>query len=532
MARVDEQALARGLPDRRERGRYFTPAALAQFVVERASAHLPQPGVVIDPACGAGAFLSAAAERWPHAPLHGLELSVEAAAECRRRLPGAQVAVGDALRGGWEAVCAGIPTGATELWLGNTPYNGTSAALRDPALYARLQALLPAALPPGTSLRDDYAFFLLLAQRRLVGRRGVLAFVTSASLLDAFLYAPVRAELLRGLHLEEVVELGAGAFEDTRVRTCVTVWTSPGEPGTARYRRRREEGPFSAAQLGPAVAFAPNAPDFLLRPPDAEALRLDATWRARGEPLSRLVPVSFPGLKTRFDELLVDASARHLTERVSAFLDCARAGSEAALRQFARDWAIPPRCWVKLEQLAGAARRQGVTYDPTCVRDFFRYAGARHRGHVPDTARAFCYLDRRLIPRGDHRFRGSYDPHAHPFKLVFNARELPLAAAVVDRAGCVPAHRHARFAPLYVPQSLWTDGLPSLRKPASGPDVVNLSERGRAWAHARGGPEAAFRALSEFINSARVQTAWAPALGASRELWIPLEELTPRANPV
>src|SRR5262249_54083503 len=144
------------------------------------------------------------------------------------------------LRGGLAALLARVPEGAFELWIGNPPYNGTSPVLKEPQAYAALRRLLPErfALPPGTSLRDDYAFFLLLAARRLQETRGALAFVTSATLLDAFLYAPVRQALLETLELREVLELGAGAFEGTRVRTCVSAWASRGEGGPTRYRAR------------------------------------------------------------------------------------------------------------------------------------------------------------------------------------------------------------------------------------------------------------------------------------------------------
>jgi hypothetical protein len=59
-------------------------------------------------------------------------------------------------------------------------------------------------------------------------------------------------------------------------------------------------------------------PHFRLRLPSAEAAALDAEWRANGQPLETLVPISFPGLKTRFDELLVDDDRERLFERITA----------------------------------------------------------------------------------------------------------------------------------------------------------------------------------------------------------------------
>ena len=126
------------------------------------------------------------------------------------------------------------------------------------------------------------------------------------------------------------------------------------------------------------------------------------------------------------------------------------------LSAFARAHGIPDALLPKLRALKeGPALR----VDAAHVRPFFRYAGARHRGSLPPEARAFCYLDRRLIPRGDHRLRGPYDPHLGAVKLLFNVRELPLSAALLEEEGCVHDHRHARFAPLLVPQRVRDEGL-------------------------------------------------------------------------
>jgi hypothetical protein len=143
----------------------------------------------------------------------------------------------------------------------------------------------------------------------------VLAWVTSATLLDSYLHAPLRRKLLDVLALEEVVDLGAGAFAGTRVRTCITVWRSHRGPvPPARFRG------WSAGQGDvldpPPIRFRPLGPEWCLRPVPEAAARLDARWRERGEPLDVLLPVSCAGLKTRFDELLVDDDREALLERI------------------------------------------------------------------------------------------------------------------------------------------------------------------------------------------------------------------------
>jgi hypothetical protein len=514
---LDEEALVHQFPglDRRAQGAFFTPGPLVERTLALALACAGEgPLAFVDPACGAGAFLAAAARLRPGAHLAGLELSAEVARACQARVPQADVRTGDALRGGLEPLLAALPPGHREVWVGNPPYNGTSALLKDREAYARLRALLPLTLPSGTSLRDDFAFFLLLAAHRLASRPGVLAFITPTSLLDAFLYAPLRQALLRTLTLREVVDLGPGAFVGTQVRTCITVWTSPREDSVRPVYTRE----------GQRAVVTPEPPEWRLTPTPPEAVALDARWRAAGEPLTTLVPVSFPGVKTRFDELLVDEDPQRLLTRLEAL---ARTPVEA-LADFARAHAIPESLLPKLRAL-----KEGppIQVDPTCVRPFFRYGGARHRGTLPPEARAFCYLDRRLIPRGDHRLRGPYDPHRGAVKLLFNVRELPLSAALLEEEGCVHDHRHARFAPLWIPARVRDEGLNLTRhvdsEAALGPLVPNLSPRGLAWAERLGGPHAAFQALMRFLNGPEVQKGWAPVYGASRVVPVPLDALLP-----
>ncbi len=505
---------------RRIRGEYFTPPPLVDAVLSLAVPHLdPGPVTVADPACGDGAFLAAAAQALPAARLHGLELDPAHAAAARREVPGARILVGDALRGGWDALVRILPDDGEELWLGNPPYNGTSPLLGDPPAYRALRARLglDGALPRGTSLRDDYAFFLLLASERLARRRGVLAWVTSATLLDAFLYAPLRRRLLDRLTLQEVVDLGAGVFPGARVRTCVTVWRSRHGPAPSPRFRAWAPGSRAVERTRPRP-FRIEGPEWSLRPVPPEAEQLDRHWRALGQPLDMLVPVSCTGLKTRFDELLVDEDAERLIARVDAFL------RTRDLEGFARAHRIPRRLLPKLEALRRSPALPARA-DRNSVRPFHRWAGARHRGGLPASARAFCYLERRLIPRGDHRLVGTFDPHAGDCKLVFNLRELPLAATTLESEGCVPAHRHTRFAPLLVPERVRSDGPAAGRSGGSlGPPVPNLSPAGLAWAERVGGPRQAFRRIAAFINSPAVQEVWAPAFGCSRVLPVPLHD--------
>lgn len=506
----DEEALAEALDpgDRRALGAWFTPAPIVARVLALVSGHLPAGGPtrVIDPACGAGAFLSAAAMAFPSAAIAGLELHPASAEKARARLPHARIAQADALGPELARHLPPASDDAFELWLGNPPYNGTSRLLKDPGRWRALCDLVPGALPRGTSLRDDYAFFLLRAAERLSLQRGALAFITSATLLDAYLYGPLRRHLLAHLQLREVELLPAGTFRGVQVRTCITVWTSPKEAGAAALLPARLHGE------GGVQPFVPEEPELRLLPVPGEARALDAAWRTHGEPLDELVPVSFTGLKTRFDELLVDASKARLSARVRAFLRT----PPDELERFALAHAIPPQHLTKLRALKASPGVRSLRFDPQALQPFFRFKGARHARGIPRRDRAYCYVDRELIPRGDHRLQGRWNPHAEPLKLVFNLRERPLVSTVVEGPGAVTAWRHARFAPLHVPVDP--------RNP-EGPRRLNLSERGQRAAERLGGPHALLLAIARFIQSAPVQTLWAPAYATSRVLPVPVDLL-------
>ena len=271
---------------RRLRGEYFTPAAPGGGGARRWPC--PMPGGARSPWwTPAAAMARSSPPRRRRCPAPGSTGWSSTPATQRPRpwhgSRGRRVLGADALRGGWDALLARLPADGTELWLGNPPYNGTSPLLRDGPAYRALRARLglDPILPPGTSLRDDYAFFLLLAAERLVTRRGVLAWVTSATLLDSYVHAPLRRRLLDVLALEEVVDLDAGAFPGTRVRTCITVWRSHRGPvQSARFRGWSPEAaatvPASSRPLpprGPGVVPAPR--------PGERRCASNALWRAQ-----------------------------------------------------------------------------------------------------------------------------------------------------------------------------------------------------------------------------------------------------------
>lgn len=120
-----------------ERGDWQTPHALAVEVVELvARATGIAPSAVVEPTCGEGAFLVAAAERFPAAHLVGLDIEpryVEAARGRCRALARATLRAADFFTVDWEgelaaAAAAGGGRDAPLLVVGNPPWV-TNAAL-------------------------------------------------------------------------------------------------------------------------------------------------------------------------------------------------------------------------------------------------------------------------------------------------------------------------------------------------------------------------------------------------------------------
>ncbi|HEY7955042.1 MAG TPA: TaqI-like C-terminal specificity domain-containing protein [Polyangia bacterium] len=107
--------------DRKLLGAYYTPAGLIRRALDR----LPAPSAqaeVVDLACGEGAWLAAAGERWPAARLVGIDLDPEAVARAAARVPRATLQVGD----GISAELSGA-----ELVIGNPPWGaGRSGRVR------------------------------------------------------------------------------------------------------------------------------------------------------------------------------------------------------------------------------------------------------------------------------------------------------------------------------------------------------------------------------------------------------------------
>ena len=108
-----------------ERGDWQTPETLAREVLSLV-ARPSTIAAVLEPTSGEGAFLEAAAERFPHARLIGVEISPMYVDTARARCPSAAIEVGDFFAIDWRGRLAALPEPL--LIAGNPPWV-TSAAM-------------------------------------------------------------------------------------------------------------------------------------------------------------------------------------------------------------------------------------------------------------------------------------------------------------------------------------------------------------------------------------------------------------------
>jgi SAM-dependent methyltransferase len=174
---------------------------------------------VLDPACGDGRFLAAAAERVerrfgavPPGCLVGVDVDPGATAVARARLgPVADIVTADALAGGW-------PDGSFDVVVGNPPFLNQLAG----ATRRRVRSAL------GGPYADSAALFLAQALRAVRPDGGRVGFVLPHSLLATRDTAPIRIAVVTGGRLDSLWWAGAPVF-DAEVLTCAVTCVR-GEP--------------------------------------------------------------------------------------------------------------------------------------------------------------------------------------------------------------------------------------------------------------------------------------------------------------
>jgi hypothetical protein len=251
---------SRAARERRALGDWQTPDALAAAVVARVRALGIAPASIVEPTCGEGALLAAAARAFPAAALHGWDLSPAYVERARARLPsGASLQVADFYALDWPAILAALPSPI--LVLGNPPWvtSATLGALGGDNRPARdATGLRGLDARTGKSNFDVSEWMIRALLRALVGRVGHAG--PPATL----------AMICKSTVARKLVERAAAG----------DVWDPNDRAGAARVlpgaivaldARRHFDASVSASLLVCRVAAAGEAPD-------ARAASLDAGW--------------------------------------------------------------------------------------------------------------------------------------------------------------------------------------------------------------------------------------------------------------
>jgi SAM-dependent methyltransferase len=219
---------------RHEIGQWFTPAPVVELAL---SLCLPAGPVgqlrLLDPCCGDGAFLAAAARRGLR-QLHGIDIDPAAVQLARRRVAGARIEVRDLF-----GAAAGSP-GQFDLVVGNPPYVRQERLA--PGVKDRLRQALAADWPELGRReldrlvgRSDLAVACVARALRLTRPGGRLALVLSAALLHADYARPLWQLVARqGRVLALVDAPGERWFRDAAVNTVIALLErGPPEGGAA-----------------------------------------------------------------------------------------------------------------------------------------------------------------------------------------------------------------------------------------------------------------------------------------------------------
>jgi hypothetical protein len=185
---------------RKARGVFYTP----DWIVDRIVSSVVRPGdTVLDPACGAGAFLQAALRITPH--VTGIDTDADALRLAAGNAPGATLIHADGL----THDCA-----TYDVVIGNPPYLSIDDyGLNTPELRARFKHVY----------RDktDLAYYFLARAVELARRS--IGFIVSRAFLEAYKADNLRRFLTAHTVIREIVEFNDRIFADAGVATCIVI---------------------------------------------------------------------------------------------------------------------------------------------------------------------------------------------------------------------------------------------------------------------------------------------------------------------
>ena len=242
--------------------------------------------------------------------------------------------------------------------LGNPPYNGFAGMAVDEEreLSAAYRTTKRVRKPEGQGLNDLYVRFFRMAERRIAEKtgRGVVCFISNYSWLDGLSFTGMRERYLEAfdviridnLHGDRIISEYApdgrtsetvmalqGQSPGIKVGTAITLLTRTGGLTAATGRDRilyRDFDQAKAVERRQSLIDSLNAAEidagYTALEPELELglpfkrTAISADW-AEWPAMPDLLPVSFPGVKTSRDKLLVDIDLDKLKARITGYFN-------------------------------------------------------------------------------------------------------------------------------------------------------------------------------------------------------------------
>lgn len=229
LAAAYEQRLATDRDGRRAKGAFYTPADLVERVLDGALA--PDVRRVLDPACGTGHFLVAAARRLGDVrAVRGSDLDADAVAIARERLRAEDPTLTDAELTDLVRVADGLTA-----WTGET----FDAVVGNPPFLGQLKSgtAIAGRRTHGLGAYTDTSAVFLHQALDLVRDGGTVALVQPLSVLAARDATKVRESVAARGSVTELLVCDDGAFHGAAVRTCVPFVRVGAPGGTAEWGR-------------------------------------------------------------------------------------------------------------------------------------------------------------------------------------------------------------------------------------------------------------------------------------------------------
>ena len=384
--------------------------------------------------------------------------------------------------------------------LGNPPYNSFAglAVEEERALSTAYRTTKAAPAPQGQGLNDLYIRFFRMAERRITEGtgRGVVCFISNYSWLDGLSHTGMRERYLEAFDEVWIDCLNGDKYktgkrtpdglpdpsvfstdtnrEGIQVGTAIAllVRKSPHrDASTVHFRnwwgkdKRAELLASLDSKVSPYAQFTPSNQMGLTFAPSV--FREDYhSWPL----LTDLFPVSFPGVQTKRDDMVVDIDRDQLDRRMRQYFD-------------------PAISHEQMTKLCPRAMEDTNRFDAKAAREYLI-----KRGYLPQYLVRYCYrpFDMRWIYwEPETRLIGekvsAYFPHVFEGNLWLVSQQMPRREwslpQVIQSLGCLDLmDRSASCIPLLLRPQIQRSLLEP--EPGEGEAKPNLSEKARQYLQA------------------------------------------------